>query len=224
MQTKSIFAVSLDSANRHRAAATLMDGTRLFITHCVPIAGRFEVWRDSLRAEIEEKAANGFAVIIEDRSGRFSPYASCLDFADVEDGATMLQHALAWWFSLEHSGNLILDPAVTRFAMRSGEGGNIEIKSGDRGSFLYQPDWNQFHGGHKALLLCVIAAMMEDPFSDRHFQAMIAAFPKMNPEPKSILERWSAAFQEMAAATSARHEAVRLAREEMLKTRDGADA
>lgn len=62
--------------SKHRAAATLFDDTRLVITHCVPLTGAPETWRASLQQEIADKAAAGFAVVVEDRSGRFSPWAS----------------------------------------------------------------------------------------------------------------------------------------------------
>lgn len=207
MKTKQIFAVSLDSPQKHRAAATLFDDARLVITHCVPITGAPDVWRDKLKLEIAEKAQQGFAVIVEDRSGRFSPWASSFCFEDVEDERTMLQHSLDWWFSLENSGNLILDRAVQRFAIRAGEeGGLIDIKHDDKGRLVYHPNWMAFTGGHKAMLLCVAAAMLENPLSERWIAAMLDALPPMPPAPPSLLSSWAAITRGVDTAAARRIE------------------
>lgn len=205
--TKQIFAVSLDSPKKHRAAATLFEDTRLVITHCVSITGAPDVWRDKLKLEIEEKAQQGFAVIVEDRSGRFSPWASSFCFEDVEDERTMLQHSLDWWFSLENSGNLILDRAVQRFAIRAGEeGGLIDIKHDDKGRLVYHPNWMAFTGGHKAMLLCVAAAMLENPLSERWIAAMLDALPPIPPAPPSLLSSWTAITRGVDTAAARRIE------------------
>jgi len=207
VKTKQIFAVSLDSPQKHRAAATLFDDTRLVITHCVPITGAPDIWRDKLKLEIAEKAQQGFAVIVEDRSGRFSPWASPFCFEDVEDERTMLQQALDWWFSLENSGNLILDPAVRRFAIRAGEeGGLIDIKHDDKGRVIYHPNWVAFGGGHKAMLLCVAAAMLENPLSERWIAAMLGALPSVTPVPPSPLSSWTAITRGVDTAAAKRIE------------------
>lgn len=207
LPTKRIFAVSLDSPSKHRAAATLFDDTRLVITHCFPLTGAPEAWRASLQQEIADKAAAGFAVVVEDRSGRFSPWASPFCFEDVEDERTMLQQSLDWYFSLENSGNLILDPAVQRFAIRAGEeGGLIDIKHDDKGRVIYHPNWTMFNGGHKALLLCVAAAMLENPLSERWVTAMLGALPSMPAAPRSPLSIWTAITRGVDAAEARRIE------------------
>lgn len=194
--TKSIFAVSLDSEQKHRATAILFDGARLVITHCMPITGSPEVWRPRLKEEIAEKAAHGFAVIVEDRADQYTPSGNPFSFEDVEDGRTFLQLTLEWWFSLKNSGNLVLDESVTRYDMRAEvENALINISTDEMGRIRYVPDWKRFHGGHKALLLCVAAAMMEDPYSDHYVEAMRGGFPSPPAGQKGIIERLCAVFQ-----------------------------
>lgn len=190
---KNIFAASLDSEKKHRAAATLFEGGRLTITHCVPISGQPSQWREELRNEMDEKARKGFAIIVEDRSGRFSPWGSPFCFDDVEEERTMLQHSLDWWFSLINSGSLILDNSVKRFAITAGEeGGLIDIRHDDKGRVIYHPNWVAFNGGHKALLLCVAAAMLENPLSERWIETMIAGLAPAPTAPRSPLGSWEA--------------------------------
>ncbi len=119
---KQIFTLSLDSENRHMASAILFEGNRLAITHCLPVQGAPSKWRDKMLADIDSKAAAGFAIAVEDRSGEFSPHATSVCFDDVEDGRTLLQRSFDWWFSLKNSGNLILDTSVERYDMRAGGG------------------------------------------------------------------------------------------------------
>ena len=190
---KQIFTLSLDSENRHMASAILFDGNRLAITHCVPVAGPPSQWRGKMLADMETKAAAGFAIAVEDRSGTFSPHAASVCFDDVEDGRTLLQQSLDWWFSLKNSGNLLLDTSVTRYDMKAGEEGSlIDIKHDEKGRIVYHPNWMQFHGGHKAMLLCVAAAMLEEPLSGRWIDTMLAAVSKQRPAPKSPLSSWQA--------------------------------
>lgn len=193
---KNIFAVSLDSANKHRAAAILFDNNQLFITHCLPIPVRELGWKNDLKKEIEDKSRNGFVIILEDRSGIFSPYADAFCFDDVHDGRTMLQHAFDWWFSLQNSGNLILDESLRRFALTENENSLVDIKNDDKGRRLYVPKWGEFHGAHKAMLLCVLGAMME-PNSKHWFDAFMAAMPELPPPEWNIWERWAKAMKNM---------------------------
>ena len=192
-EKKKIFTLSLDSEKRHQATAILFAGNRLAITHCLPVTGAPSIWRDKMLADIKSKAAAGFAIAVEDRSGEFSPYATSVCFDDMEDGRTLLQRSFDWWFSLKNSGNLILDKSVEQFDMRAGgEGSLIDIKHDDKGRIVYFPNWMSFHGGHKAMLLCVAAAMLEEPLSGRWIDAMLGALAQENPAPESPFSSWQA--------------------------------
>lgn len=192
-EKKKIFTLSLDSENRHMASAILFEGNRLAITHCVPVAGPPSQWREKMLVDIETKAAAGFAIAVEDRSGAFSPHATSVCFDDVEDGRTLLQQSFDWWFSLKNSGNLLLDTSVTRYDMKAGEEGSlIDIRHDEKGRIVYHPNWMQFHGGHKAMLLCVAAAMLEEPLSARWIDAMLAGVSKQHPTPPSPFASWQA--------------------------------
>lgn len=216
---KNIFAVSLDSPKKHRAAAILFDNNRLYLTHCLPISGK-GAWREELKEEIAEKAASGFVVILEDRSGIFSPHANSFCFDDVYDGRTMLQHAFDWWFSMQNSGNLVLAEDLSRFSMTQTENSIVDLKYDDKGRVLYAPQWDKFHGAHKALLLCVVAATME-PLSEHWFEAMLAALPSLPEEEWNPLERWGKSMKNWEDQEQAKIEQMRAERQAIIDKRGG---
>lgn len=216
---KNIFAVSLDSPKKHRAAAILFDNNRLYLTHCLPISGK-GAWREELKEEIAAKANSGFVVIIEDRSGIFSPHANSFCFDDVHEGRTMLQHAFDWWFSMQNSGNLVLAEDLNRYAITQVENSVVDLKNDDKGRVLYVPEWDKFHGAHKALLLCVVAAMME-PLSDHWFERMLAAFPPLPEEEWNPLERWGKSMGDWEEQEQARIERMRAEKQARIDERDG---
>lgn len=111
----------------------------------------------------------------------------------MDDGRTLLQNSFDWWFSLDNSGNLLLDASVMRFSMKvGGEGALIDIKHDEKGRIVYSPNWIQFQGGHKAMLLCVAAAMLEEPLSDRWIGAMLAAVSRQGPVQPSPMSSFHA--------------------------------
>ena len=87
--SKKIFCASIESERRARAYGT-WDGETLVVTHILPLAGI--QWREELFEESRRLAGEGFAVLIEDRTGTFSPYASPFSFDTREqDGTTSFQ-------------------------------------------------------------------------------------------------------------------------------------
>jgi len=218
---ENIFAVSLDSYPKHRAAAILYANGRLFISHCVPIAAKGG-WREKLKQEIAEKVNDGFVVILEDRSGVFSPHANAFCFEDLHEGRTMLQHAFDWWFSLKNSGNLVLDDSVRRFDMNPRvDGAFIDMKNDDKGRVMYVPAWDNFTGAHKALLLCVLAAKME-PLSEHWFDAFMGAMPPLPKEEWNLLERWGKSMKNWENEEQVKIERMRAERQFRIDERDGA--
>lgn len=173
---KQIFAVSLESERKYRAAALFADG-RLAITHCREITGTPGMWRPSVLQEVQEKAEKGFVVLVEDRVGNFSPHATAFNFDNLEDdGRTTFQHCVDLYFSLWNMGNLILDPTVKAHALKfGGETGMLDPQHDEKGRVVYKVDWPNFGGGRRALLMCVAGAMLEEPLSDRWMSAMLAA-------------------------------------------------
>lgn len=171
---KKIMTVSLESTKRAKAYA-IYDSERLFVMDCNPISGPPSEWKPALLNEIAEKVADGFVVLVEDRTGIFCDNGTQFSFEEVDDGRTMLHHAFDWWAALHGVGNLLLDEKVNRYNIRiSGEGALVDCQQDEKGRIRYNVNWQSFHGGHKAVLMCVVAAMME-PLSERYLSEMFAA-------------------------------------------------
>ena len=167
--SKKIFCASIESERRARAYGT-WDGETLVVTHILPLAGI--QWREELFEESRRLAGEGFAVLIEDRTGTFSPYASPFSFDTREqDGTTSFQVSVEWSLALRARGALIVPTELARYLLRTGEGGNVDVAFSDSGRTLYRPDWSRLTGAHRALLMCVYAAVMEPPLSDRWLEA-----------------------------------------------------
>ena len=174
MDVLNIMAVSLESAKKYKAYA-VYDGSKLAITHCLPINGPPSQWRDELVDESGKRVERGFAVLVEDRTGTISQHATRFLFDDLEEGRTNLYHALDWYFSMFDLGSIIPDESVERYMVRAGaENSTLERKQDDKGRIVYDIQWSSFTGGHKAVLMCVVAAMME-PLSERYLRAMYGA-------------------------------------------------
>lgn len=183
---KKILAVSLESQQKYYATAVYDDG-RLMITHAKAIKGSPDVWTPQLLKELQEKNEAGFACLVEDRTMNFSSFATSFSFDALEDdGRIALQHCLDWYSTMSNRGTLILDPSLEAFHMRFGkEGSMIDVKHDDKGRAFYHVDWSIVNGGHKAVLMCIAAAVMESPLSDRWINAFVGKMkndiPAKNP-------------------------------------------
>ena len=167
-----ILTVSLESGKRYKAYG-VYDGSKLAITHCIPITGSPSKWKSEVLKEIRNKSDAGFIVLVEDRTEVFCVSdASPFSFEDMSEGRSMLFHALDWYFAMLDMGQLIADPEVERFLIRGGaEGQKIEKLQDEKGRTVYKVDWAGINGGVKAVLMCVAGAMMQ-PLSDRFLEAM----------------------------------------------------
>jgi len=188
MNILKILTVSLVGGQKSKAYA-VFNGEQLVITAVLPIQGMFNTWRKPLVDEIINKKSKGYVVIVEEKTDLVSQHATQYLLEDIE-GRSNLYDALDWYFALQDMGNLIVDEEAKRFVIRSGsEGQRIEKKQDDKGRPYYDIDWTSFHGGHRAVLLCVVASMTE-PLSDRYIEAMFGE-PLPDPEDDNPVRRWT---------------------------------
>lgn len=183
-----ILAISLVGTQRSKAYA-VFNGEQLIISRVDVIAGMFGVWRKPIVDEIIDKKAKGYAVIVEEKTDLVAQYATQYLLEDIEERSN-LYDALDWYFALQDMGNLIADDDAKRFLIRAGgEGQKVEKKQDEKGKPYYSIDWPSFMGGHRAILLCVVAAMTE-PLSDRYIEAMFGE-PVPEPEDDNPVRRWT---------------------------------
>lgn len=171
-----ILAICLMSSQKYKAYA-VFNGEQLVIADVQPITGIFGLWRDPLIAEIEKSKADGYAVIVEERTDNIAKYATqyLLESGADGDSRTNLYEALDWYFAMQDVGNIVFNPAVQKFAIVAGvEGSKIDKRQDEKGRTAYSVDWKAFHGGYRAVLLCVVASM-EEPMSERYLKELFPA-------------------------------------------------
>jgi|GEM_PF-3192913 len=201
-----IMTISLIGNNRAKAYA-VFNGEQLVITRVDVIGGMFRAWRQPIIDEVKDKAAKGYVVLVEEKTDIIAQFATQYLLEDIEERSN-LYDALDWYFALQDMGNLIADDEAQRFLIRAGgEGQKVEKKQDDKGRPYYSIDWPSFTGGHRAVLLCVVAAMTE-PVSDRYLEAMfggkLAEAPEENPA-----RRWKRLIEEQDRAKGENLEAKR---------------
>ncbi|MBF0121261.1 MAG: hypothetical protein HQK79_20700 [Desulfobacterales bacterium] len=170
-----IFTASLGDPKKYKASA-VYNGEQLIITQVALIGGTFISWKEPLVSEIIEKKEKGFACLIEDMTTYISQYATQYMLEDVSEGhggryRNNYQDAFDWYFALHNMGNLLFHKDCTAFEIKHGEAQKVEKTQDDKGRSIYKVDWSTFNGGHRAVLLCVVAAMIE-PVSERYLEAM----------------------------------------------------
>ena len=188
-----ILSISLIGAQKSKAYA-VFNGEQLIVTSVINIQGMFSSWRKSLIDEINDKKTKGYAILVEEKTDLVAQHATQYLLEDIE-GRSNLYEALDWYFALQDMGNLIVDENAQRFVIKSGsEGQRVEKKQDDKGQSYYDIDWTSFNGGHRALSLCVVAAMME-PISDRFIDAMFGE-PIPDPDDDNPARRWKKLINE----------------------------
>ena len=182
-QKKKILAIA--HGDRRVQAAAMYDGQRLIMVELRDIIGNPDEWLPKMHEDIAAKVEGGWVVMVEDRTASFSPLATPFNFDAVsEGGRTNLQNCLDWYFDMDARGDIILGPGMERFRITlGGEGGLLDAKHDEKGRVVYHVDWRRFQAGHKALLMCVAGAVMEEPLSERWLKVMTRALAgaKENP-------------------------------------------
>lgn len=210
---KRILAISLEGGRRAQALAA-WDGERLIVTDIREISGNPDEWLPVMLADIEAKVERGWVVMVEDRTGSFPSKATAYNFDALgPDGRTHLQSVLDWYFALDGRGALIIDPAFGRYALRLGGENDIVVrKTDEKGRILYDARWENVSAGHKALLMCVAGAVMEEPLSERWMRVFAGSAKPVEDPPiwpaframRRLYEAQGAGFERRVDALEAR--------------------
>lgn len=171
-----IFTAALNSTMPCKAYAQLEEhfGSKMLVIAGIKqLTGGFSFWSQKLISEIKDKISRGYVVLIEEKTDYIAQYGSKFDFeAESPEGKVNLYTALDYYFALQNSGNLQVHKDCANFIIRN----NIAEKlQDDKGRTKYSINWDQFTGGHHALLLCVMGAIME-PISERYLSAFLGNF------------------------------------------------
>lgn len=172
---KKILTIAFEGTRVATAFAAFREG-KLIIVKMQEIRGDVDEWMPVLQADVTLKVNNGWVVMVDDPTSSFPGDATHYNFNAITEGRTNMQQALDWYFALESRGAIILDEAYERYTIRAGNANSlVDLKKNERGQLQYDVDWMRFSAGHKALLMCVVGACMEEPLSDHWMQAMTGA-------------------------------------------------
>lgn len=183
---KKIHAFALEGVKPTQVVALYKD-KRLFFKGMESILGDPDEWMPTIEEQINKRIADNWVVLVEDRTGSFSDRAVLCDFDRLDgDGRTFLQRCFDWYFALQSRGALVFPESMLPYRLQTSEGGMIDFDNDEKGRLIYKVDWRRFTGVHKAILMCVAGAIMEDPASDRWLNEFLG---KPNPDICSPLSR-----------------------------------
>ncbi len=168
-EIRKIMVISL--AGRERSKAYAADnGEQLVIQKIVPIKGTFLAWKKELIDEIQERVANEFVVLVEEKTEHIAQYASQVDLEDIDPFESRINYyiALDWYFAMFNMGNIIMPSDGQQFTITPQK---VDPKQDETGRTKYNVNWEQFSSGHRCVLLTVLAAVQE-PVSGRYMREM----------------------------------------------------
>lgn len=180
MQGKKRILVICFEGGRPAQASAIYDGNNLYIMEINEISGDPYTWMQTMIEDTEKKSRAGWVVMVEDRTASFPPPATPWNFdAVLEDGRTKMQTAFDWYFTLLGRGSIIFEPTLKKYQLKmGGENDLVYAKNDDKGRLVYCVNWAEFKSGHRALLMCVAGAVMEEPLSDRWMNEFVGYLPK----------------------------------------------
>lgn len=203
MQAKSdmrgIFTISLMCKRPHKALAAYNSSyQRLFVTNCAPVNPKRQsssAWLPPLIEDINTYIQKGYSVLIEDITGSLVVNgATPFSFEEIYEDRPMLFHALDYNFSMQSLQQIEAEAAVESFLIKANaEGSKIDTIQDDKGRTAYRVDWSNFDGGHKAVLMCICAAMLP-PVTENYLEEMYSHMIEAENEEKP-LSSWEAVIR-----------------------------
>lgn len=181
---KRILAIAFEGTVPAQCVA-LYSGNELLVKELVEITVEPYAWMQIMLRDVEEKTRKGWVVMLEDRTASFSRHATSWNFDAVgADGRTNLQTCLDWYFMLQRRGQIFMGSELQRYEMRiGGEMDMIDAKNDDKGRLIYNINWRLFSSAHRALLMCVAGAVMEEQLSDRWIESFVGNLPEVKKPP-----------------------------------------
>jgi hypothetical protein len=201
-EQKKIFAVSLNDKRRFKAYAAY-DGEVLVIGDLVEIGGKYRMWKGPLIAEILDRKGKGFVPLIEERTDNISRHGIQFDFEEMDsmEGRIHLYLALDYYFAMDSMGTVIIPKESAQFKITRNM---VDIKQDEQGRTKYNVNWERLNGGHRAILLCVMAAMF-DEMSGQYIDIMYREIMK-TPASESPMRSFQAITRDVDKARAIKRE------------------
>lgn len=181
---KRVFAVSFEN-NQQAEAEAIWKNNTLYIDRIELIFQDIEFWIPELLKKFQVRLETNWVVIVDDKTGMFSDDVIAYDFdTDVGDGRTNLQKTLDCYFSLQSRYAIGFDAQAERYAIKSNQDNSIfNLDHDEKGRKVYKIQWTKFTSGHRAMLLCVAGAVMEEPLSERWIREFCGYQPPIKQPP-----------------------------------------
>ena len=137
-------------------------------------------WVPELLEDVKEKISTGWVCLIEDRTASLKTDAILYNFdAMAEDGRTNLQVSLDWYFALQNRGAIVFPEGMEHISLKMGNAtSKLESDYDVKGRLIYRIDWDTIKASHKAMLMCVAGAVMEEPLSERWMRIIAGNYPR----------------------------------------------
>jgi hypothetical protein len=164
-----IFAISLTDRKRFKAYA-VFNAEQLIVERLVEIKGIFSSWRPALVEEVLKRKDQGFTLLIEEKTDHISRHGTQFLFEDRDEMEMRINYyvALDWYFALKNIGNIILPPGAEQFHIKEQYAEKLQD---EQGRIKYNINWEQLTGGHRAILLCVMATVL-NPLNETYIEKM----------------------------------------------------
>ncbi len=174
-ETRKIFVVSLADKRRFMAWAAF-NGEQLVVHRMEEIKGAFSSWKAKIIQEVKTRVKEGFSVLVEEKTDYIARHGRqfLLDDVDEWDGRINYFVAMDWFYALEHSGNLVVPTSATQYKLKDSI---AEKEQDEKGRIKYNINWSTLNGGHRAIMLCVMAAV-ENSMSETFIAAMFPQHKK----------------------------------------------
>ncbi len=187
-EVRRIFCVSLNDTKKKFKAYAVFDGEKLVIQRIEEIKGWFGTWKDPLIEEVRLRRGQGFEVLIEEMTDHVARHATQFRFEDLDMEENRIHWfvALDWFFSMHGMGLITVPRGAEPFLIKE----QIASKKRDeKGRVEYDLNWEVLNGGHRVVLLCVMACVLS-PVSDEYLQKFFK--PALGEEAFNPLKTWRA--------------------------------
>jgi hypothetical protein len=130
------------------------------------VKGAFSTWKGRLVDEIKKKVADDYVVLVEEKTNHVARYGTQFLFDEMHqhEEEINLYVALKFYFQMLRSGdtqdksNIVIKPEFKRWYIQEAL---IEIDRDDKGRPKFNVAWDQLAGGHRCVLMAVMAAHRE---------------------------------------------------------------
>ena len=130
------------------------------------VKGAFAAWKGRLIEEVKGKVADGYVVLIEEKTNHIARYGTQFLFDEMHqhEEEINLYVALKLYFQMLRTGetpdqsNIVIKPEHKRWYIQENL---IEIDRDDKGRPKFNVAWDQLAGGHRCVLMAVMAAHRE---------------------------------------------------------------